>query len=116
MLVALVWTGCSMLDVLLSSLAMNATSAQLGIEAVERLNVEARQLRRAEQRLDVSFVLRPVATDCLRVRVQHREVPRHQLRDRCTRLGISLLIDLAEKPGARLICFPLLARAGAIPT
>ncbi len=72
MFVALVRTVRSMLDVLVASLAMDATSPQLGVEGVLCLDVEARQLRRAQQRLDVSFVLRPVATDGLRVGIEHR--------------------------------------------
>jgi len=59
--VSLVWLGRTVLDVLLTSVAMDAAAAQFGVEGVERLDIETSQLRCAEQPLDVDVALRQVA-------------------------------------------------------
>jgi hypothetical protein len=72
MFVALVRSARSVLDVAPPA-AVTSACPKLRIEGVQHFGVEGRELDRYDQRLDVGFVPRPVATDSLHIDVDHVE-------------------------------------------
>jgi hypothetical protein len=93
----------SMIDDILLTAAVLTAGPQNRTERVECFDVELGERYGPEEGCDVGVVLGPISTHRLHVNVGYLEVPLDELRDRCPRLRVALLVNLSEEPSPRLL-------------
>ncbi|MEQ7125161.1 hypothetical protein ABN034_11630 [Actinopolymorpha sp. B11F2] len=102
MLVAGVVPRCPMLNVTTAA-TMVATPAEVGVQRLKYLGVDATDLGGAEQGSDVFVDLRQVAASRARLHIENVEPPVKQLVESRGRFRMASLVDLSEEAGERFL-------------